>query len=154
MLRLILAALHLLALGLGMGAVLTRGNTLRETLTADSLRRAFKADGLWGSAAALWLGTGLWRMIGGLEKAREYYEMNYIFMLKMGLFVLIFALEVWPMIVLIRWRKQLRAGAAPETFASVATARKMATISHTQALILVLMIFAAVSMARGYGLHS
>jgi putative membrane protein len=152
MLRIILAALHLLALGLGMGAVLTRGNSLRETLTAESLRRAFRADSLWGTAAALWLGTGLWRMIAGLEKAREYYEMNYIFMLKMGLLILIFALEVWPMIVLIRWRKQLRAGASPEAFASVATARKIATISHAQALILVLMIFAAVSMARGYGL--
>jgi len=152
MLRLILAALHLLALGLGMGAVLTRGNSLRETLTADSLRRAFRADSLWGSAAALWLGTGLWRMIGGLEKAREYYEMNYIFMLKMGLFVLIFALEVWPMIILIRWRKHLRAGASVDAFASVPIARKIATISHVQALVLVLMILAAVSMARGYGL--
>src|SRR4051794_13582662 len=115
MLRITLAALHLLALGLGMGAVLTRGNTLRETLTAESLRRAFRADSLWGSAAALWLGTGLWRMIAGLEKAREYYEMNYIFMLKMGLFVLIFALEISPMITLIRWRKQLRAGGSLES---------------------------------------
>jgi putative membrane protein len=91
-------------------------------------------------------------MIGGLEKAREYYEMNYIFMLKMGLLVLLFALEAWPIIVLVRWRKHLRAGADPGTFASPATARKVATISHVQALILVLMIFAAVSMARGYGL--
>jgi putative membrane protein len=154
MLRITLAALHLLALGLGMGAVLTRGNTLRETLTADSLRRTFRADNVWGYAAALWLGTGLWRMLGGMEKARQYYEMNYIFMLKMGLFILIFALEIWPMITLIRWRRQMRTGASLESFASVATARKIATLSHTQALILVLMIFAAVSMARGYGLHS
>src|SRR6185436_9560172 len=101
---------------------------------------------------ALWLGTGLWRMIGGLEKAREYYEVNYIFVLKMGLFVLIFALEVWPMIILIRWRKHLRAGASVDAFASVPIARKIATISHVQALVLVLMILAAVSMARGYGL--
>lgn len=151
MLRLTLAALHLLALGFGMGAVLTRGNVLRESLTADSLRRAFRADSLWGLAAFLWLATGLWRMGASIEKPRQYYEMNSIFLLKMGLFVLIFALEVGPIVTLVRWRKQLRAGHSPETFASVATAKKIAMLSHVQALILVLMIFAAVAMARGYG---
>ena len=153
MLRISLAAFHLLALGLGMGAVITRGNTLREALTADSLRRAFRADNLWALAAVLWVVTGLWRMIGGMEKAREYYEMNFIFMIKMGLFVLLLALEVWPMITLMKWRKALRKGASPASFAPLSTARRIAVLSHTEALVLVLMIFAAVSMARGYGLN-
>jgi putative membrane protein len=153
MFRLLMAGLHLLALGLGMGAVLTRGNTLREPLTLDSLRRTFRADTLWAVAALLWVVTGLWRMLGGLEKAREYYEMNHIFMLKMGLFVLLLALEAWPMITLIRWRREVRRGQSPAMFAPVSKARRIATLSHVQALILVLMIFAAVSMARGYGLN-
>jgi putative membrane protein len=153
MFRLLMAGLHLLALGLGMGAVLTRGNTLREPLTPDSLRRAFSADNLWAVAAGLWIVTGVWRMAAGLEKAREYYEMNYIFMLKMGLFVLVLALEVWPMITLIKWRREVRGGQSPASFAPVSKARRIAMLSHLQALILVLMIFAAVSMARGYGLN-
>ncbi len=34
MLRVALAALHLIALGLGLGAVLTRGNALREPVSS------------------------------------------------------------------------------------------------------------------------
>jgi putative membrane protein len=152
MLRITLAALHLLALGLGMGAVLTRANTLREPVTGESLRRTFRADNLWGFAAFLWLATGVWRLLGGLEKAREYYTMNSIFILKMALFVLILILEAWPMIMLIKWRREVRMGHSPGVFASVSTAKRIAMLSHLQALVLVLMIFAAVTMARGYGL--
>jgi putative membrane protein len=154
MLRITLAALHLLALGLGMGAVLYRGTTLREPVTADSLRRAFGADNLWAVAALLWVVTGVWRMGAGLEKAREYYMMNYIFGLKMALFALVLALEVWPMITLMKWRRELRKGHSPVAFATVPKARRIATLSHTEALVLLLMILAAVSMARGYGMSS
>jgi putative membrane protein len=152
MLRIALAAFHLIALGLGLGAVLRRGSTLREALTADSLKRAFAADSLWGIAAALWLVTGVWRMAAGIEKPRQYYEMNYVFIAKMVLFVVIFALEIMPMLTLMKWRKELRAGHDPTGFASAFKAKRMATISHVQALLVVLMVFAAVTMARGYGL--
>jgi putative membrane protein len=152
MLRITMAALHLLALGLGMGAVLTRGNTLREPLTGESLRRTFRADTLWAFAALLWVVTGVWRMVAGLEKPREYYTMNSVFMLKMGLFVLLLALEVWPIITLMKWRREIRMGHSPGVFGSVSIAKRIAMLSHIEALVLVVMIFAAVTMARGYGL--
>jgi putative membrane protein len=152
MLRITLAAFHLIALGLGLGAVLRRGSTLREPLTTDALRRAFSADALWGIAAALWIVTGVWRMAAGIEKPREYYEMKYFFIAKMVMLLVILALEIMPMITLIKWRRELRAGGDPGMFASVLKARRIATISHVQALLVVLMVFAAVTMARGYGL--
>lgn len=152
MFRIVMGALHLLALGLGMGAVLTRGSTLREPVSADSLRRAFRADNLWAFAALLWVVTGVWRLMGGLEKAREYYLMNSIFMLKMGLFALVVALEIWPMLTLLRWRRELRGGRPAAEIAAAPKARRLAAISHIEALVLVLMIFAAVAMARGYGM--
>jgi putative membrane protein len=153
MLRITLAAFHLIALGLGLGAVLRRGSTLREPLTTDSLARVFSADSLWGIAAALWLITGVWRMAAGIEKPRQYYEMNYVFIAKMVLFIAIFALEIMPMMTLGKWRRELRAGRDPGGFAPVMKARRIATISHVQALLVVLMVFAAVTMARGYGLR-
>lgn len=76
MLRLTLAAVHLIALGLGLGAVLARGTALRETPTRDSLRRPFRADTLWGIAAALWISTGLWRVLGETEKTAGFYFAN------------------------------------------------------------------------------
>lgn len=64
----VLAALHLLALGIGLGAVWARGQNLRSALTPEDLRRAFRADNLWGLAAVLWISTGLWRLLAGVEK--------------------------------------------------------------------------------------
>ena len=154
MLRLTLAALHLIALGLGLGAVLTRGTALRDALTPGSLRRAFRSDALWGIAFMIWLVTGLWRLFGETEKSVAYYMTNHVFFAKMGFLVIILALEIWPMITLIRWRIAIRRGEPAETVANVAAARRIAIISHVEATLVVLMVFAAAAMARGYGTRS
>lgn len=154
MLRIALAGFHLIALGLGLGAVLARGTALREVLAPGSLRRAFRADGVWGISFGLWLVTGLWRLFGETEKSVGYYMTNHVFFMKMGFLVIILALEIWPMITLIRWRAALGKGEAPETVADVAAARRIAIISHVQATLIVLMVFAAAAMARGYGARS
>ena len=151
MMRLLFAGLHLLALGLGLGAVIQRGVALAATPDAGTLRRAFRADAIWGVAAFLWLATGLARWLASMEKSVEYYNTNHLFMAKLGLFVLVFVLEIWPMIALIRWRKALRSGVPVESFASPSAARGIAIISHVQALLVVAMIFLASAMARGYG---
>lgn len=145
MLRWILAALHLLALGIGLGAVWARGRALRTALDQRSnLERVFRADALWGAAAFLWISTGLWRLLGGLEKGTAYYLQNHVFLTKMGLLVLILVLEVRPMLTLIRWRKNA-------TAVNIAAARRMSTVSLVQAGLVVLMVFAATAMARGIG---
>ena len=154
-LRLVLATLHLLALGIGLWAVLMRGRSLREAVRelprADALRRAFGADAHWGGAAALWIATGLWRLMAETEKSVGFYMTNHAFFAKMGFLALILALEVWPMITLIRWRRALASGAAADAFVAPATARRLATISYVQALLVVCMVFAATAMARGAG---
>ena len=153
MLRVALAALHLIALGLGMGAVLSRGNALLEPVSSGSLRRALRADVLWGIAAGLWLITGAWRLFGGTEKPLAYYALNHYFFAKMACFVLILVLEAWPMIVLMKWRRALQRSALMKDIVAPATARRIAMISHTEALLVLLMVIAATAMARGYGMH-
>jgi putative membrane protein len=147
MLRWFLAAFHLLALGIGLGAVWVRGRGLKSSLTPADLRRVFAADNAWALAAALWIGTGLWRLLAGIEKSTEYYLQNHMFLTKMGLLILILILEVRPMITLIRWRARLRRGEVPDPRA----AALMARISFIQAGLVVLMVFAAAAMARGIG---
>ena len=151
MLRITLAALHLLALGLGLGAVINRGAALRESPSNAALRRAFRSDALWGIAALLWVSTGLWRWLAGLEKPSGYYLANPVFHGKLGLFLLVLVLEVWPAITLMRWRRSFRAGESAERVMASGAGRRMAVISHVEALIVVAMIFLAVAMARGYG---
>src|SRR5919197_6664499 len=99
MLRWILAAIHLLGLGIGLGAVWVRARSLRvRPLDRPALQRTFAADSWWGLAAAVWIGSGLWRLLAGTEKPTAYYLSNHAFYAKMGLLVGILLLEVWPMV--------------------------------------------------------
>lgn len=152
MLRITLAVLHLIALAIGMGAIDIRARNLRKLRTDDdALKDVFTADAMWGIAAILWASTGLWRWFAGTEKTPSYYVNNHIFLAKMGFFVLILLLELWPMITLIRWRLSAARGTLPSVEGLVPTANRIAMISRVQSLLLVAMLIAAVMMARGYG---
>lgn len=150
MLRVFLAATHLLALGIGLGAVWARARGLREPIDRASLRRAFAADGWWAFAAALWISTGLWRVLDATEKPTSYYMHNHVFFAKMGLLVLILLLEIRPMILLIRWRAASRRGSL-DPVRLAGKARGIRAISYVQALLVVCMVVVAAAIARGYG---
>ena len=147
MIRWLFAAAHLLALGIGLGAVWARARALQGSLDPAGLRRVFVADTWWGVAAGLWLGTGLVRLLAGLEKPTAYYLGNHLFWTKMGLFVLVVLVELWPMVTLIRWRSQLRRGEPLD----IDPARRMAQISFLEVGLVLLILLAATGMARGYG---
>ena len=152
MLRLALAWIHLLALGIGLAAIWARARALSAATDMSHLKRAFTADAWWGIAAGLWITSGLWRWGAGTEKDPGYYMSNHAFFAKMGLFVLIFALEIYPMVTLIRWRGRMRREGTSVDFTALrATATRISTISYAQCLIIIVMVLAAVAMARGYG---
>lgn len=147
LLRWSFAALHLIALGIGLGAVWARARGLRRSLDADGLRRVFAADAWWGIAFGLWAATGLVRLFASLEKSTGYYMRSDAFWTKMALLGAILVLEIWPMSTLIRWRMRLGRGEAVDT----SRAGTFATISTVQAVLVVAMVFAATAMARGIG---
>ena len=144
--RWIVAAFHLLALGIGLGGVWVRARALRHA-HPDSLRSAFAADTAWGLAAALWISTGFYRVFGGLEKGSAYYLGNTAFHIKITLLVVILGLEILPMLTLIRWRRELRRGATLD----LSRAPLLSRISVIQAALIVGMVLAATATARGFG---
>jgi putative membrane protein len=141
----IVAALHYLALAIGLPAIFFRGRALKGALDDAGLRRLFAADAMWGVAAALWLATGLLRAFAGLEKGSGYYLHSHGFYLKMGLFLAVVLLEVRPMLTFMRWRQAHRRGARVDT----SSARALFQVSHIQMSIVVAMVFVASAMARG-----
>ncbi|MBA3346509.1 MAG: DUF2214 family protein [Gemmatimonadales bacterium] len=145
--RWLFAAFHLLALGIGLGAVWARARALEGPFDAAGLRRVFSADAWWGVAAGLWIVTGLIRAFAGLEKGSTYYLHNHVFWLKMALLVLVLILEASPMIALGGWRTRTRRGEPVDT----RLAGRFARVSYVQAGLVVLMVLAATAMARGYG---
>jgi putative membrane protein len=147
MLSAIVAALHYLSLAIGLPAVFLRGRALKRDLDRDALRRVFAADAAWGVAALLWLVTGAWRAFGGLEKGTEFYVQSPLFHAKFGLFGVVVLLELIPMVTLIRWRMALRRGEVPDTGAR----RVLYAINHVELALVVVIVFVAAFMARGFG---
>lgn len=146
-LRWILGSLHLAALGIGVAAVAFRARALRRASDDGGVRAVLRADAFWGVAAVLWLVTGLWRAFGGLEKGSAYYLQHPLFHAKLGLFVLILGLEIWPMVTFIRWRTGRRRGRAPDLTRTALFAR----ISTVQLVLVFAMVFLATAIARGMG---
>lgn len=147
MIRWLLASIHLLGLGIGLGAIWVRARALRGPLDAAGLRRALAADTWWGVAAIVWISTGLARAFAGFEKGTQYYLHNHFFLTKMALLLGILALEIAPMIALVRWRIALGRRQAPD----LARAATYGRISDVQAVLVLLMLLAATAMARGLG---
>jgi putative membrane protein len=145
--RWIFAWVHLLGLGIGLGAVWVRASALRGTLDTPGLKRVFVADTWWGIAAIIWIGSGLVRLFGSLEKGTSYYVHNTFFWIKMALLIVILLIEIMPMVTLIRWRIDVGKGAQPDT----RIARRLASISTVEAGLVVLMVLCATAMARGFG---
>jgi putative membrane protein len=145
----IVSALHVLALALGLPSVYLRGRALKGPLDRDGLRRLLTADTVWGIAAALWIATGLLRAFGGLEKGSQFYLQSPLFWTKMALFATVIILEIWPMVTFIRWRGALRRGETPDT----SRARALYLVNHVEMGLVVLIVFVASFMARGFGMR-
>ncbi len=141
----IVAALHYLALAIGLPAVFLRGRALKGPFDDTGFRRLFAADTAWGAAAALWLATGLLRAFAGLEKGTGFYLQSRLFYVKMALFLAIVALEVSPMLTFIAWRQARRRGLRVDT----SRARALFQLNHVQLALVILMVFVASAMARG-----
>jgi putative membrane protein len=146
----LIATLHYLTLALGFGSVLVRGVRLRDLRRdprADGLIAGlFGADAAWGVAAALWIATGLVRAFGRLEKAPVFYLRNGFFLVKMGLFVSVVAIEIFPMVTFIRWRIASQKGGAPWQTAPLG---RLIWINDAEVAAVMLIVFAATLMSRG-----
>jgi putative membrane protein len=148
----LLSALHLLALGIGLGAVFARGRALRAVASGNSgaVADVLFADGIWGLAALLWIATGLTRLFGGFDKPLDFYVYNGAFWLKMGLFAMVFALEIVPMTAFIGWRKALRKGSAIDTSRAALFLR----LNRLETALVIVIPFVAAAMARGVWLFA
>jgi putative membrane protein len=140
----LLSAIHVLALALGLASVFARGRALSRPLDDAGWRRLLAADSVWGVAALLWILSGLGRVfLGGREPA--FYAGNGLFWVKLGLFGLVFALELAPMITFTRVRAARRRGSPLPQFA----VERFARINDIELALVVAIVFVAAFMARG-----
>lgn len=140
----LLAAIHMLTLALGAGAVFARGHALSRPLDDEGWKRLLAADNLWGIAALLWIVSGLGRVFFG-GKEPSFYWRNGFFWIKLALFGMVFALELAPMMTFIRVRKARSQGATVPRFPIELYRR----INAAELALVVTIVFVAAFMARG-----
>src|SRR5689334_17178718 len=145
MTRYTFATLHLVALAIGIAAAYGRWRALKKVKSTADLPNVFLADNWYGIAFLLWVITGLTRAFGGLEKGSDYYLHSHWFIGKMGLLFMVLALEIYPMITLIRWRMALKKGGLIDLGRTPLLAR----LTLLEPPLLVLIVCMATAMARG-----
>jgi putative membrane protein len=144
----LLSTLHLFGLVMSVSSIFARARAFRRLVSdPTALDAVFFADNLWGLAGLLTIGTGLARAFGSFEKGSGFYLNNGAFLIKMALFGVVFALELYPMVVLIRWRIAKSRG-QPLDFAK---ARLFERLSTAELVVTCCIPFVASMMARGIG---
>lgn len=143
----LISFLHFLALLIGSAGIVVRIFGLKENLErSNNLEKIYFGDNLWGLAALVWIVTGLVRVFGDFDKGSQYYLTSHWFYLKMSLFALIFVLEIYPMITLIKWRMRNKQDLIPNDLAKL---RVMYKLSLIELSVLVFIPLCATIMARG-----
>jgi putative membrane protein len=144
----ILAYLHLLAILTMVVFVASEAALCRvEWLNRAVVERLAKVDRVYGIAALAVLATGIARTWWGV-KGTAWYWTNPLLHLKLGLFILIGLISIFPTRSYLRWRKTVRATGALPLEAEIRKARKLVMI---EAHLLALIPLAAVFLARGFG---
>lgn len=142
------AFLHFVAVFGIVATVFFQWLTFGRALTLADAQRIQLADRWYGICAAAVLVVGLLRVYR-FEKGSEFYLATPFYHLKLGLFVLVGLLSVYPTIKYLGWRKDTRAGRAPALTAR--QYRTIAVILRLEVLGLMAVALCATLMARGIG---
>ena len=144
----LLSALHILAFGIGLSSVFARGRALAGTLDDAGWKRVLAADALWGVAALLWMTTGVARLFFG-GKNSSFYWSNGLLWVKLGLFAIVFALEMTPMKAFARVRAARRSRQSTPQLPIL----RLRLINSIELVLVVVIVFVAAFMARGAWLY-
>ncbi|MGA6098598.1 DUF2214 family protein [Stutzerimonas marianensis] len=142
------AYLHFVAIFLLFALLVLEHQLFRLPLNFKRARSLFRVDLAFGIAAGLVLVTGAARAMR-YGKGLDYYLNNSFFHAKIGVFVLVALLSIYPTATFLRWRPALKAGEVPAI--SAASARGVKLVIRIELAALLVLPLLAVMMARGYG---
>ncbi len=103
----ITAYLHYLGFMLAFGALVVESQTLKKDLSLEEAWRVVIADAIYGLSATIILITGTLRVIY-FGKGTDYYLSSPVFYTKVGIFILVSLLSLYPTFSFLSWVKRLR----------------------------------------------
>lgn len=146
----ITAYLHYLSLGVIFAALAIEYFTLKEDLEAKEAWRILWADSAYGIAAVTILVTGLLRVFY-YGKGTAYYTAMTTFWLKVGLFLVVGMVSLYPTFSFLLWLKSL-IGEKPAERVKVLQYRRLKGIIVFELIGFSIIPLLASMMARGIGL--
>lgn len=144
----IAAFIHHLAFILMFACLFYEHMALKPQIDSAGIRQLIKIDAIYGLCAVVILVAGLLRVFY-LEKGPEYYLHNWMFLTKIGLFIAIGLLSIYPTMLFLGWRKTLQQG-SPLT-PDPTKVKQAIMMIRAELLLFTLILPPAVLMAKGYG---
>ncbi len=142
----IAAYAHYFSFMVAFAALVLESHTLKPDLSLAAARRLVITDVVYGLSAAIVLMTGVLRVLY-FGKGREYYLSNPVFYTKVGLFVLIGLLSLYPTISFLLWIKELRLDKPPTL--ELAAVQRLTWVIRLEMLGFLLLPLLAAMLARG-----
>jgi len=121
----------------------------RKGLGVEEARRIQRVDLAYGISAGLLLLVGFLRVYY-FEKGINYYSHNTMFHLKLGVFLIVGLLSIYPTIRFLKWNPALKENKAPEI--PEAEFKRIHLLLWLELVGLVIILVAAPAMARGIGM--
>ena len=143
-----MAFLHHLAAFTLVAALAVEVALFKPPVTVVQARRLQRTDLIFGVAAVVVLVVGMLR-VAFFEKGPAYYWRDTFFLIKLGTFVLVGLISIYPTLTFLSWNKGLKAGVAPEVDAERTRSVRMCMMLELTAIVVIL--GCAALMARGFG---
>ena len=143
-----MAFLHHLAAFTLVAALAVEVALFKPPVTVVQARRLQRTDLIFGVVAVVVLVVGMLR-VAFFEKGPAYYWRDTFFLIKLGTFVLVGLISIYPTLTFLSWNKGLKAGVAPEVDAERTRSVRMCMMLELTAIVVIL--GCAALMARGFG---
>ncbi|XWK88619.1 MAG: DUF2214 family protein [Phormidium sp.] len=108
----IVAYLHYLGFMLAFAALTVEIFNLKTEITLDEAKRVAFADAAYGAAATMILITGVLRVLY-FGKGTDYYLSNPFFYAKIGVFIIVSLLSLYPTFTFLSWIKNFQIAKPP-----------------------------------------
>jgi putative membrane protein len=144
--EIIIRYLHFVSIFIVVSVVVAEHLLVKPQMTKAELQRIARLDALYGIASIFVVAAGLYLWLGGIGKPAEFYTENHIFLTKVGLFIVVGLLSIYPTVFFLKNRK----GDDENELVDIPKSIKM--VLRIELLILFIMPLLATLMSRGVGL--
>lgn len=145
----IMATLHHLFAFMVTACIVYEFVAYRKGLTVEEARRIQRVDLMYGISAGLLIVVGLLRVFY-FEKGANFYLNNPVYWTKMGLFVIVGLLSIYPTVRFLKWNAVLKENKSPEIPDD--EFKRIGLFLWLEIAGIVLILFAAPMMAREIGM--